>query len=144
MIGKILKKIIERLLSMFCVLKKEQIYPAYVFKNIPQILKTRFSFNDSKWRRIGLSWSKCFISMIKKKDVKTALEFLLPQLPSYFGNRKKLESSKKNYKIVISSEENKTLDIYKNIFACLFGIHNTINSLRHEQACLLLIVILKH
>ena len=43
MIGKILKKIIERFLSMFCVLKKEQIYPAYVFKNIPQILKTRFS-----------------------------------------------------------------------------------------------------
>ena len=82
--------------------------------------------------------------MIKKKDVETALEFLLSQLPSYFGNCKKTWILKKNYKTVISSEESKTLDIRKNIFACLFSIHNTINLLRHEQVCLLLIVLLKH
>ena len=32
---------------------------------------------------------------------------------------------------------NKNLIIRKNIFACLFGVHNTISLSRHEQVCLI-------
>ena len=32
---------------------------------------------------------------------------------------------------------NKTFGIRKNIFACLFSVHNTISLSRHEQVCLM-------
>ena len=32
---------------------------------------------------------------------------------------------------------NENIDIHKNIFACLFSVHNTISLLRHEQVCLI-------
>ena len=54
MIEKNLRKIIEQLLSRFCMLKKKK-YITLMFRNITQILN---SFDDSKWRRIALSYSK--------------------------------------------------------------------------------------
>ena len=32
--------------------------------------------------------------------------------------------------------ENRAFDIRKNIFACLFSVHNTMSLSRHEQVCL--------
>ena len=51
MIEKILKKIIKRLLSIFCMLKKKK-YIVPMFQIIIQIVKIRFFFNDYKRRRL--------------------------------------------------------------------------------------------
>ena len=50
---------------MFCMPKKK-IYILLMFQNIIQIIKTSYSFNDSRWRGIELSCSKNTIGVIRR------------------------------------------------------------------------------
>ena len=53
-IAKNLRKKMLQLLLMFCMLKKKKyiyIYILIISQNMTQILKTSYSFNDSKWGR---------------------------------------------------------------------------------------------
>ena len=43
---------------MFCMLKNKNKYILPIFQKRIQILKRSYFFNDSKWRRVGLSSSK--------------------------------------------------------------------------------------
>ena len=47
-------------------------------------------------------------------------------------SKNKYYHHKSSYKL-----ENMLKDICKNIFACLFSVHNTISLSRHEQVCLI-------
>ena len=53
---------------MFCMLKKKNVCPAYVLKHNSSCEK-KYSFNESKWRRIALFCSKRTISVIKRNNV---------------------------------------------------------------------------
>ena len=48
MIGENLSKIIEQMLSMFCMLK-EKIYIQLMFQNITQIIKNQLKYQKSEW-----------------------------------------------------------------------------------------------
>ena len=53
---------------MFCMLKKEKIYPAYV-SNITQTMKTSYYFNDFKRRKtMALFCIKETISIINRNN----------------------------------------------------------------------------
>ena len=69
---------------MFFMLKNKK-YILLMFQNITRMVKTSYSFNDSKSRMMPLSSSKKTISVIKKKNVKTPRWFS-SQLPSLFCN----------------------------------------------------------
>ena len=81
-------------------------------------------------------------------EVKTVVKILCKNLKRHviettnFKRLKKLplteEENKphKKQKLVISAEIN--FNIRKNIFACLFSVHNTISLSRHEQVCLII------
>ena len=68
MMGKKLRKIMQRLLLMFCMLKKKKIYPAYVSKHNSNREKLSYSFNHSKQRKMALSCSKKIIRGIMFKS----------------------------------------------------------------------------
>ena len=42
-----------------------------------------------------------------------------------------------NSEVIITKNERTTKRTRKNIFACLFSVHNTISLSRHEQVCLM-------
>ena len=61
-------------------------------------------------------------------------ECALPQLHFSEGKAALAISSKEKFHLQVKS---KVKLIRKNIFACLFSIHNTISLSRHEQVCLM-------
>ena len=54
MIGKDSRIIMQRLLLMLCMLKKKRKI-LLMFQKTTQIVKTSYSFNDSKWKGLALS-----------------------------------------------------------------------------------------
>ena len=105
------EKEIERLLSMFCMIKKKNI-SCLCFKICLKLWKTSCSFNDSKWRGMALSCSKN-INIIKRNSVKTRQWFSLSELSLFFLQRKtNVNLIKKYAKIkifVMPPEETKIL-----------------------------------
>ena len=61
---------------------KKKKYILLMLQNRTQIVKTSYSFNDSKWRRMAFSGSKKTISNIKKNNKKKCC-FLLLELSSF-------------------------------------------------------------
>ena len=59
MIGKRLRKIIEQLILIYCILKEKKICPTYI-SNINLNCEKKKTIIDSKWRkrRLALSCSK--------------------------------------------------------------------------------------
>ena len=68
---------------MFYMLKKKKIYPACVSK-----YNSSYSFNDSKWRRIALYYSKKITYIVTGNIVEKLQWFLLSELPLFFCYRK--------------------------------------------------------
>ena len=98
---------------MICMLKKKNIYPAYISKQL-KLWKTSYSYNDSKWRRLTLLCSKKLSVLLIRLTTKHHSDFYLSQMPSFFLQKKnKHESHKKVYenkyffKVVMLSEDTK-------------------------------------
>ena len=53
---------------MFCMLKKEKVYPAYVSKYNSSFEKVNYSFNDSKWRKMAVKRLLALLRGITSKD----------------------------------------------------------------------------
>ena len=70
----------------FLYAKTEKIYPGYVLKHKPN----RYSFNDSKQRRMVLSCNKKLSALLREIMSKHNDDFLLFELPSFFCNRKQV------------------------------------------------------
>ena len=62
MIGKDSRIIMQQLLLMLCMLKKKK--NILLVSKITPIVKTSYSFNDSKWKGLALSYSKKTISIM--------------------------------------------------------------------------------
>ena len=95
MIWKDLRKIKSKLHLTFCMLKKKYIYISCLCFKTTQIVKNKYSFNDSKWRMMALSCTKKLSALLKgitskgKGDI-----YCLDRLHS-FRTKNKLESHKK-------------------------------------------------
>ena len=48
-----------------------------VFQNMTQIVKTSYSFNNSKWRKVALSYGKKTISIVKRNNKKIMVIFII-------------------------------------------------------------------
>ena len=98
-IEKDLEKIIQQLLSLFCILKEKK-YVLLIFEKF-KLQKTNNSLNDSELRKRRLTLSCCkktTTGTIAIDNVKTQQPFLFFKLPSLFCKKKKkskLESHEK-------------------------------------------------
>ena len=70
MIRNILRKIIQQLLSMR-YMKKKQKYVQPTFQNTTQTTIKNYSFNNFEWRKMTLSCSKKIFSIIKRDNYET-------------------------------------------------------------------------
>ena len=68
---KKLRKIIEQLLLMFCMLKKKKTYPAYVSKHKSNCEKQVISLmipNGERWHYLAVKKISALLGKIKSKD----------------------------------------------------------------------------
>ena len=89
-IEKDLEKIIQQLLSLFCILKEKK-YVLLIFEKF-KLQKTNNSLNDSELRKRRLTLSCCkktTTGTIAIDNVKTQQPFLFFKLPSLFCKKKK-------------------------------------------------------
>ena len=72
-------------------------------------------YNNNKFKISGPTWSETF-------DLPDG-SYEIPNIQDYF--------------LKMIQKHKPTIEIRKNIFACLFSVHNTISLSRHEQVCLM-------
>ena len=109
-IEKDLEKIIQQLLSLFCILKEKK-YVLLIFEKF-KLQKTNNSLNDSELRKRRLTLSCCkktTTGTIAIDNVKTQQPFLFFKLPSLFCKKKK-------EKTWITWKSEKKRNVKKNIF----------------------------
>ena len=104
------------LLLMFWKMKN---YILLMFRNITQIVKPIYSFNDFNWRRMALSCREKVISIIKRSNIKNNGDFYCLSCLHSFRTKYKLDSHKKVCEnkdfcnVVMPSEDSKILEFNK-------------------------------
>ena len=103
---------------MFYILRKKK-YVLLMFQNITQIVKSKLSFNDFKWRKVARPCSKKLSPLLREITSKHCTDFYCLNCLNSFRTKNKLEShirlceNKDFCNIVMSSEDAKILEFNK-------------------------------
>ena len=115
MIRKNLRKKIERLVLMFCILRKKKF--GLRLKTKLKVWKTNYSCNDSKWKRIASSCSKKVSALLSGITSKYYGDFYCLNCLHLFRAKNKFESynyvceNKDFCNIVMPSEDAKIFEL---------------------------------